>query len=195
MKTETIEATEPKTRKWTRDEYYQMADLGWFVDQPVELIDGQVVEKASQTNLHAIAIELTGRMLRDVFGPGFWIRTRAPINLGPYSEPEPDLAVVPGTPRDFQDHPTAALLVVEVSDSTLAFDAGRKANLYASAGVADYWIVNLVNHRLEIRRSPVPDEGAPFGHRYTDLTSHQRGDSVTPLARPGARVAVADLLP
>src|SRR5262249_3117373 len=132
---------------------------------------------------------------RAAFGVGFWIRTQAVLNLGPESEPEPDLSVVPGGPRDYPEHPKTALLVVEVSDTTLWLDRTRKRPLYASAGLADYWIVNLVDRQVEVHRNPIADSAAPLGFRYADVTIHGPGDFLSPLAAPSARVAVADLLP
>ena len=194
-KVETVEAPKPKTRKWSRDEYYQMADLGWFQDQRVELIDGEIIEMPAQRNTHVVAVDMVQEALKAAFGKGSWVRMQAPLLLRSHSAPEPDAAVVQGSRSDFNDNPTTALLVVEVSDTALTYDAGLKANLYSAAGIAEYWIVNLVSRRLEVRRNPLSDETAPFGHRYADLSLHQRGDSVTPLARPQSRVAVADLLP
>jgi Uma2 family endonuclease len=111
------------------------------------------------------------------------------------SEPEPDVAYVPGTLRQVRTHPTTALLIVEVSDTTLSYDRGNKASLYASAGIADYWIVNLVDRVVEVLRNPALSPAAKFGWSYSTTTTHFSGDSVTPLAAPSASVAVADLLP
>lgn len=107
------------------------------------------------------------------------------------SEPEPDVLVTPGTPDDYSaGPPTAAesLLVVEVSDSSLRQDHGRKAETYAKAGVADYWIVNLKSRTLEVRRQPENDE-------YVSLDVYTENEPVAPLAAPQANVRVADLLP
>jgi hypothetical protein len=91
-------------------------------------------------------------------------------------------------------HPATAPLVIEASDASLWYDR-RKGSLYARAGVAGYWIVNLRDNVLEVRRRPVPDASAHYGHGYADLTTLRAGDAVAPLAAPQATVAVADLLP
>jgi Uma2 family endonuclease len=111
--------------------------------------------------------------------------------------PDPDLAVIAGNIRthDPGHNPTSALLIVEVSDTTLRFDRGRKGSLYARCSIADYWIVNLVDGRLDVYRNPVPDSTQRYGYRYADVTHLAPSDFVTPLALPRARVAVADLLP
>ena len=126
-------ALKPRTRKWTRAEYYRMADLGMFRDQRVELIEGTIVQMPPQKNFHVIGIGLVEQRPRAAFGPRYWVRIQAPLHLGPRSAPEPDVAVVPGGSRDYTrtGHPTTALLIVEVSETTLAYDRGRKASLYA----------------------------------------------------------------
>ena len=103
---------------------------------------------------------------------------------------------MPGARRDYElAHPARPALLVEVSESSLDEDRGDKAGLYARAGVPDYWIVNLVSRALEVRREPAPSAAAPFGRSYRGVTVLEPGASVSPLARPGARIRVADLLP
>src|SRR5579885_182049 len=187
--------SKPRTRRLTRAEFYRMADLGFFRNRRVELINGAIVEMPVMKNPHAVAIALTEDALRKAFGPGFWVRTQMPVALGKWSEPEPDVAVVPGSPRDYSDHPTTALLVAEISDTTLSYDRNRKARLYARAGIPEYWIVNLVQNQLEVRRDPQPDPANPRRFRYTQTIILKAGDTIAPLAAPQALVAVADLLP
>lgn len=192
----TIALAEPRTFVWSRDEYYRLADEGFFVDRRVELIEGEIVEMPAQKNEHSICIGLSEAALRSAFGAKHWVRNQAPLHLGTRSAPEPDLSVVRGKPRDYLGGaPTSALLVVEVSDTSLVYDRGRKANLYAAFGIEDYWIINLVHRRVEVHRRPVRDDTEPFAHRYDDVTVFKSGDSIVPLAARGKKVAVADLLP
>jgi Uma2 family endonuclease len=188
---------EPRPYRWTRDEYWKLCEEGWFQDRRVQLIDGEIIEMSAQKNEHGISISLTEDALRALFGPNFWVRTQLTLDLSPHSVPDPDLAVVPGTPRSYagQSVPTTALLVVEVSETTLWFDRHRKANMYAAAGISDYWIINLVDGQVEVYRDPVADPTAPFGYCYASETDLQPGDVVSPLAVPGATLPVADLLP
>lgn len=186
---------DPKPRRWSRDEYYKMADLGWFHDQRVELIDGAIVVLSPQKFLHYSTTDRVGEVLRRAFGAGFWVRVQAPMNFDPYSEPEPDVSVVAGTREDYADHPTTALLLVEISDSSLLYDRHSKASLYARVGIADYWIVNLVDGRLEVHRNPAVDSTQPYGFAYADVTALTRSDELSPLAAPHVRIPVADLLP
>jgi Uma2 family endonuclease len=192
-----VATAKPRARLWTLDEYYRLADLGLFRNQHVEMIEGRIIQMPVQKNIHAISLGLSGDVLRVVFGPGHWVRLQMPLHLSRRSAPEPDLAAVIGTPRDYltTDHPRTALLVVEISDTTLSYDRNRKASLYARAGIADYWIVNLVDRQLEIRRNPIPDPTARYRFRYADVTVLSPADQATPLAAPHARITVADLLP
>jgi Uma2 family endonuclease len=112
------------------------------------------------------------------------------------SEPEPDVAIIAGNVRDYVDaHPTTATLIVEVADTSLAYDRTIKASLYARAGVADYWIVNLIERQLEVYRRPTRDAAQPYGFGYAEMTVYTAAERVTPLALPLASVAVADMLP
>jgi Uma2 family endonuclease len=172
-----------------------MSELGWFDDKRVELIDGEIIEMPVQKAPHSMAILLARGALEAAFGPGHVVRTQAPLDLDPSSEPEPDVAVVPGSVRDYVAHPKTALLVVEVSETTLWLDRTRKAPLYARAGLAEFWIVNLVDRQLEVHRDPVADAAQPLGFRYASVSVLGPPDFVCPLAAPAARVAVADLLP
>src|SRR5260370_39887993 len=114
-----MQLVEPRTYRWSRDEFHQMADLGWFVDKHVELIDGEIIEMPVAKGRHVKAVSLALRALTAAFGMAYWIRPEAGLELDPHSEPQPDLAVVPGDIRDYDDddNPSTARPVVEVSDS------------------------------------------------------------------------------
>jgi Uma2 family endonuclease len=184
-------------RKWTRVEYERLVEAEFLGPQDrIELVGGAMVCKEPQYSPHATSISLVQRVLTEVFGPGWVVRSQMPVALDDESEPEPDVAVVAGDPRDYRDaHPTRPVLVVEVALSRLGFDRERKGSLYARAGLADYWIVNLPDRRLEVYRGPVPDGAAPFGWRYGTALALGPDERVAPLAAPEASVAVADLLP
>ena len=186
---------QPQSHRWTKAEYHQMEALGWFHEERVELLDGEIIDMPAPGNPHCVSTSLVEEVLRAAFGVGFWVRVQMPLDLGPASEPQPDVAVVPGKPRDYQDHPTTALLVIEVSETSLSYDRSQKASLYARSNLTDYWIVNLFDRQLEVHRNPVPDSSQPHGFRYAHVTVLSPGDAVSPLAVPAARVAVADLLP
>ena len=194
---QSVNASSIRTRHWTRAEYYRLDELGIFhPDERLELVGGQIVVKERQSPAHATAIMLAREALEHVFGPGWDVRTRAPITLDEESEPEPDVAVVPGGPRDYlAAHPSCPPLVLEVAEATLAFDRDHKSSLYAQAQIPDYWLINLPDHVVQVHRDPTPDADTPYGWRYT-TTLVLRGDEfVTSLARPSAPISVADLLP
>ena len=188
---------EPALRHFSGEEYYHILDAGWFEGHRVELIGGEILEMPAQKNFHAMAIKAMEVALENVFGTGYWVRVQASLDLRPHSVPDPDLAVVVGNFRSHNPsvNPTTALLVVGVSDTSLPYDRARKASLYAASGIADYWIVNLVNQQIEVYRNPVADANQPFGFRFANRTILIAGESISPLAAPGTTVAIADLLP
>ena len=148
--------TEPTVRRWSVAEYYQMGELGWFEGQRVEFIAGRVWQKSPQEPSHCVCASLTQSALSAAFGAGYCIRSQHPLRLSDEPEPEPDIAVVPGGPRDFMTaHPTTAELVVDVSVSSLNFDRRQKSSLYASFGLPEYWLLDVDNRRLDIFRQPV----------------------------------------
>jgi Uma2 family endonuclease len=184
-----------RQRRWSKREYYRMAELGFFEGQRVELLEGRIMVLSPQNAPHAFAVDRAATLLRGDFGQGFWVRMQLPVDLGQTTEPEPDVSVVVGDPGQYRTtHPTSAVLIVEVSESTLSYDRRRKGSLYARAGVADYWIVNLVNRQLEVYRAPIADARKPYGHRYSARTDLTPPAVVSPLAAPQATIAVADLL-
>jgi hypothetical protein len=183
-------------RRWKRIEYDRLIESGFFRSgDRVELLGGQLIVAEPQGSRHFAALRAAEEALRAAFGRGAEVRGRGPLALDDESEPEPDLAVVPGSFRDYQTaHPSRPVLVVEISETGLAFDREHKGSLYARAGLADYWILNLPERALEVYRDPEPDPAAPLGWRYRSVTVLGPGASIAPLALPGRRIAVANLL-
>jgi Uma2 family endonuclease len=177
-------------RRFTREEYDRMVEVGLFgAEEHLELIDGEVVETSPQGSRHSTVVRLAEVAMTRVFGRGFDVRAQMPLALDERSEPEPDVAVVAGEIRDYLDaHPTRALLVIEVADSTLDFARGRKLALYARNGVPELWIINLIDNSVEIHRDPA-------GSAYRSLQVLTPGERVSPLAAPQGAVLIADLLP
>jgi Uma2 family endonuclease len=186
-----------RTRRWTRAEYDRLIELRIFQPgDPIELIGGELMVAEPQSAEHYTAICKSARALEAAFGPGWVVRTQGPIGLDDESEPEPDVAVVSGDLADYRSaHPSRPVLTLEVSLSHLTIDRARKGSLYARAGLADYWVLNLVNRTLEVYREPVADAEAPFSWRYARREVFAASGRVAPLAAPPtASVAVADLL-
>jgi Uma2 family endonuclease len=184
-------------RLWTRAEQRELLRLGILrPGESVELAEGDVQPVMTQKAPHPTAVQLTADALGRVFNQGCHVREEKPFRLPDQSEPEPDVVVVPGTPRDYsQQHPTVAWLLVEVAERSLDYDRTDQASQYARAGITDYWIVNLVDRQLEIRRDPAPMPSEPHGHGYRTVQIIPANGSASPLIRPEVQIAVADLLP
>lgn len=131
--------------RFSRAQYEHMVDTGVFgPEDRLELLEGEIIDMAPEKSRHATAIRLLEDALRKVFGYGYDIRSQLPLSLNDLSQPEPDIAVVTGSPRDYRDaHPAHAVLVVEVADTTLAYDRTRKLATYARSGIPEYWILDL----------------------------------------------------
>ncbi len=191
-----IQDQDPRPHLWTRAEYEQMGDLGLFQDRRIQLIEGQVVEMSPMKSSHASAVDLVAEALQHACGGAFYVRQQKPLALTDRSEPEPDVAVIAGSIRDYVEaHPTTALLVIEVSDSTLAFDQQVKTRLYAQSQLQEYWILNLVDRCLEVYRLPQQDPNDPSQWIYVEQCVYHVQDRVEPLILPQRQICVADLLP
>jgi Uma2 family endonuclease len=191
-----IIGNEVETRRLRRVEYDRLVDLGVFDGERIELLDGLLVVREPQRSAHAIAVQLVQKALERAFGATWHVRTQLPFGLDDDSEPEPDAVVVRGKPRDYsRAHPTRCALIVEVADGSLLFDRRKKGLLYARAGVADFWIVNLKERVVEVYREPRLRGAAPLGWHYAHTERMHVPARVTPLAAPRARIPIADLLP
>lgn len=193
----TLQTDRPKTRAWTRSEYHRAAELGLFdPSERLELLEGEIVVKMSpQSNPHAAGVSLAGEALREIFGRGYHVREEKPLVLSNGSEPEPDIVVVRGTLRETPNHPTPenTVLVMEVSESSLASDRTTKAAIYARYGVPEYWILNLRRRELEIRRDPGLVGEDEYGYRFLQVVP-ANGEAST-LEAPDQPIRVLELLP
>ena len=184
----------PATRRFTVDDYYKMAEVGILgQDDRVELIEGEIVEMAPIGPLHAGRVDRLLRLFGARLPDDFWIRGQNPVRLSRHSEPEPDLAVLrpePERARSYEeDHPTAAdvLLILEVADSSLQYDLGRKARLYARHGVPELWVLDKRGGRLVLHREPTP-------RGYAAVQTLVRGESIVPLVFPEIVFTIDELL-
>lgn len=180
--------------RFTREQYYKLGELGFFDGKRVELIFGEVVEMSPINWPHVVGCRKTAELLERAFAGAAWINRAEPINLT-HSDPQPDIAVISGRFEDYSDHPTTALLIVEVADATLSNDLTAKAELYASANVADYWVLDLDDRQLHVFRDPQPLPAGLGGAAYRTHDTLGPTDHVSPLGAPAASVLVGDLLP
>jgi Uma2 family endonuclease len=190
--------TQPRRKtRWTYAEYYRMAEMGFFRNQRVELIDGEIIEMPPQGEEHGVGILLLTKALNATFGEGHVVRVQLPLHTGKDQEPEPDIAVVAGDIRDSirYGRPNSALLVVEVSGTTLAYDLGEKAELYAAAGVVDYWVLDIEARCVVVHRQPEKIVTASRGARYAEIRTLRSGETIKPISAAGRPIAIADLLP
>lgn len=185
-----MSAVAHQPHRWTRQEYEQLVAAGGFAPRTrVELIEGEILDMAPQNSRHSTALRLVEDVLRNAFGAGYDVRPQLPLALEDHTEPEPDIAVVVGSPRDYRDqHPTTAVLVVEIADSSLDFDRGRKGQIYARNDIPEYWLLNLPDGMLEVYRDP-----RSVG--YADRQLVGLGQSIASLSASEAPVRISDLLP
>ncbi len=175
------------------EEYHRMAEAGVFdPERRIELIEGELIETVAPMNEpHAVGLsKLNALLVRRLSGRAT-IRCQSPVTLSDDSEPQPDFAVVRLDPRDYIDRhpqPPDVHFLVEVADSSRAFDQRRKIPLYARTGVAETWLVDLVDDRILAYRDPGPDG-------YATTVSATRGESITPLAFRDERFDVNEILP
>jgi Uma2 family endonuclease len=139
---------------------------------------------------HAMAISLATQTMSATLGPTWFVRTQLPLVFQGDTDPEPDLAIVPGHPRQYSKHPSSAALVIEIADTSLKFDTTEKVRLYAKAGIPEYWVLDLNGRQLLVYRDP---NSAAFDYS-TKLTLTDR-DTVQPTAQPQATIKISDLLP
>jgi Uma2 family endonuclease len=168
-----------------------MAEAGLFQHERVELLEGTIITMSPQNSPHAGTVHRLLFVLSRVLGSTAHVRVQAPIVLNDWSEPEPDIAVCQPDQFDYtRGHPQApqVSLVIEVADTSLAYDRTQKARAYAFSEIPEYWVVNLVDRSIEV--STVPNAAAG---RYEQQTLASEGEQ---LSLPGGQtVAVADILP
>jgi Uma2 family endonuclease len=167
-------------------EYEQLVALGAFQDERIELLEGALVAMSPIGTLHNSTVQKLNRLLVLALEGRAAVRCQSSFAALEFSEPEPDFAVVPPGEYD-TDHPSEAYLIIEVAESSLPMDRGKKLRLYASCGIPEYWVVSLPERCIEVYTEPSP--GA-----YAQVERHERGQSIRLLAFPEIAFAVSDVL-
>jgi Uma2 family endonuclease len=180
----------PRRHRITVDEYHRMAESGSFApDARVELIEGEIIDMPPIGSPHAGTVDQLISLFSRAVGDRAIIRCQGPVQVGDYSEPQPDLALLANRASFYKDrHPSEndTLLVVEVSDSTLDHDLRRKKALYARQGIREYWVVDLVSRQLHVFRSPA-------GADYQDASSIDRPGTLEISALPGTSIDLSSI--
>ena len=181
----------PPRKRWTRAECQMLEPTGLWEGQRLELIEGDLIDKMGKKRPHVNVTILVKQWLVSVFGE-LQVTQEAPIDVSPEdnptSEPEPDLAVLAQLCLAYEDAnpgPSDVRLIVEIADTTLAFDTRIKALLYARAGIEEYWVVDVAGRRIVVHRDP--GDGV-----YGSVASYGAGESIQPLSAPGRRFSVDD---
>ena len=180
--------TWPKPHRLTVDDYYRMAEAGVLSpDDRTELIEGEIIDMAPIGSVHAEVLRLLTKRLIETVRTAAHVSVQLPVRLSQRSEPQPDIAVLEARSDDYRRaHPSAddVLLLIEVSDTTLRYDLNVKARLYATQGVREYWVVDLVANRVWRHRKP-------RGTAYVERTEIAAGSIELP--EELGEIAVADV--
>jgi Uma2 family endonuclease len=175
-----IESPAHQLHRFNVNEYYQLGELG-ILDQRTELIDGIIIDMEPIGPWHASVLDILNQRFCEQASTRFRVRIQEPIDLGPESQPQPDLVLCrPAHYRDRHPAPTDIFLVVEVADTTLDFDLADKRALYSGAGIAEYWVVDVQRKKL-----------TRFVHR--EVQRLVSGTAISPMAFPNVNIDLHEL--
>ncbi len=189
-----VDSTPPNVMKWTKGRYLRVAEGGAFEGTRCYLFRGEVIEMSPMGFEHRRGTARLTRVLTQLFPEPWEVAVQSPFETPGESIPEPDIAVVSHGASMRRPQPNEAVLIVEVADSSRAIDR-KKAKEYAAAQVPEYWILDVIDRRLELYRNPRPDPTEPLGFTYDPPTFVYESGSVRPLAMPDAEVKIGELLP
>jgi Uma2 family endonuclease len=182
--------------RWTLKEYRELDKIGFFHDRRTMLLDGEIILMANPSDSHDMALGKLDDWVRTVFTSGYHVRNQMGFDVGEDTDPSPDLVIAVGARADHPaGKPRSAALLVEVADSSLFLDTTTKAEKYATAGVPDYWVIDLEHRLLLVFRDPVALPAGLGATAYRTRLTLTDADTISPLAAPTATVRVADLLP
>ncbi len=179
------------TYKFTGKDFCHLYETGLFQSKDrIELLNGEIIIMQAIGSRHAQAVSNFTAYLGEQARRRFKVSPQNPVELERYSMPQPDLTLIPWSWRSACGHPTPAevFLIIEVADSSLAYDREEKRRAYASTGIREFWLLNLMDDALEIYRQPE-------GDAYREQLVVPAEGTATPLAFPDVTITLADILP
>jgi Uma2 family endonuclease len=186
-----VSTVEIPRKIWTRADTRLLVELGFPNAEKLELIDGEIIQKMGKNQPHILWQNLVQQWLQSAFGADY-VQAESSIYVSAEddatNEPEPDLIVTSKSVREYEDNATPAdiRLVIEIADTTLNFDLGKKARLYARAGIVEYWVVDIPNSLVHVHLTPVKDA-------YASVVKYRFDEKITPLADPKAIICLERL--
>ena len=181
---------QPRRLRFSVDEYYKMIELGMLKDyEKAEIIDGELIQKMTIGDKHASVVNILNRFFIKNVSDDVLVSVQNPLRISDYNEPEPDIVLSDLTKYDGKRHPRPeeVVLVVEVSDATLKYDRDVKLPLYAEAGIAEVWIVNLKKNIVEIHQNP-------FSDIYQTVKIYKSGETIDLQNFPSLKLKVDEIL-
>ncbi|MBE9066903.1 Uma2 family endonuclease [Leptolyngbya cf. ectocarpi LEGE 11479] len=175
--------------RWTVADYHHMIASGLLSGRHVELINGKIVDMAPELPIHRATYRRGVKYLEALLKDQAVVFSAAPITLPNDSEPEPDISIVQSPESRYDEHhpgPSDIYWLIEVSNSTLTYDLGEKANLYAQHGIQDYWVIDIANNQLWVHRQP--QDGT-----YQSIEKYKSG-TITPVTMPSIEIKIDRLL-
>jgi hypothetical protein len=175
-----VSSVEIPRKIWTRDDTRLLVEIGFPNAEKLELIDGETLQRTDKSQRHALWQNLIQNRLQTIFGSEY-VQTKPSIYVSAEddatNEPEPDLIVTSKSIREFKNNPTPAdtRLLIEVADSTLSFDLGKKARLYARAAIVEYWVVDIPSSLVHVHLTPAKDT-------YASVVKYRFDENISPLA-------------
>jgi Uma2 family endonuclease len=178
-------------KRFTVTEFQRMVETGILEEgSPYELLNGEIIHMATIGSKHAAKVNRISAHLHQTVEKTYIVRIQNPIELGAFSQPEPDIAILRWQDDFYESgHPTAQdiYLLIEVSDTTLDYDRTTKLPIYAESGIAEYWIVNLPDNQIEVYRNP-------SGKVYQSIQTFTKDQTLTIELLPEITIAVDDIL-
>jgi len=177
--------------RFSLEDYHRMIDAGILKgDDRVELIDGEILKMSPIGSRHATSVRELNTRFTIALGDRAIVSPQNPVSVRPRSEPQPDIAILAARKHKYRKahpEPGDVLLMIEVADSSVRFDRNRKLPLYASSGIVETWLVDLVHNVVVVATEPTADG-------YTNIVEHKPGATIAPAAFPDITVDVAELL-